>query len=489
MTSQRPNVETNKPNISNDPQKFRKIKEFGMWLKEFWGEFSQIKYGIVGLILLVLFIGIVIFEPYLVTFKGVNEHWNDITYWDTLPRSAEPVWVNWFTSKDRATHLVLDDPELDVKKVSGMQIVEGTFTYDYSFEVPPRDLNFYTRLKGNINLSVKLERPDGTTINLVQKSISAPNAKDIQITLASEATYSTYQFVKKMETPEVAQTVSKDLIDPIHILFADGKPGIYGDPQPLHGEYKIKLSAVVMGKGGMIEDPKVVVAGRVFGILGTDSSKRDLWSGVVVGTKWAMLIGLLTSCVSVIIGVVYGVTSAYFGGWVDSIMMRFWEIFVSIPMLPVLIVISSIWKPSIWSLIFMMCAFYWRGSVKTIRSMGLQIKEETYVEAAKALDASHGRIVFKHMIPQLVPYSFASMALLVPGAIVAEATISLLGLGDATIVTWGQILQNAVARGAMLQGLWWWIVPPGLFIAVMGMTFAFVGFAMDTILNPKLKTR
>jgi peptide/nickel transport system permease protein len=136
-----------------------------------------------------------------------------------------------------------------------------------------------------------------------------------------------------------------------------------------------------------------------------------------------------------------------------------------------------------------MCIFFWVGPVKTVRSMALQIKEHSYIEAAKALGASHRRILFRHMVPQLIPYSFASMALSVPGAILFEATISLIGLGDPTIVSWGQVLRDAFASGAVLQGVWWWIVPPGVAIALMGMTFAFIGFAMDTILNPKLKTR
>jgi peptide/nickel transport system permease protein len=170
-------------------------------------------------------------------------------------------------------------------------------------------------------------------------------------------------------------------------------------------------------------------------------------------------------------------------------MQRIFEIFISVPMLPVLIVMSAVFKPNIWMIIAIMCIFYWVGPVKTVRSMGLQIKEETYIEASRALGASNTRIIFKHMVPLLIPYAFASMALNVPGAIVVEATISLLGLGDATIVTWGQILQAANSGGAMLSGMWWWVVPPGLAIAFMGMTFAFVGFAMDKILNPKLKTR
>jgi peptide/nickel transport system permease protein len=170
-------------------------------------------------------------------------------------------------------------------------------------------------------------------------------------------------------------------------------------------------------------------------------------------------------------------------------MNRVYEIFVSIPLLPILIVLSAVFKPSIWIMITMMCIFFWVGPVKTVRSIALQLKENAYIEAAHGLGASHRRILFKHMIPQLVPYAFASMALAVPGAITYEASISLIGLGDATVVTWGQILFDAYSSGAVLQGIWWWIVPPGLAIALMGMTFAFIGFAMDTILNPKLKTR
>lgn len=488
MTSERANVETNKTQVPQNLPKDSRAKEMWEVFKEFWSEFSRIKYGIVGLVLLFVFLGIVVLEPVIVQHKDVNSKWNDITYWDTLPRAAAPAWTNWLSSEKKAVHETIE-PEMSIKTVQGMQIIEGTYNYSYDYDQPPRDLNFYATAQGTINLSMKLERPDGTTIDLVQKSIRAVNEKDIVITLASESSYQALQFVKKNEDPAVVPTIKKDHVDPIHVLFAKAVPGIYKNPEALKGEYTIKLSAAVMGKNAKLENSKIIAAGRVYGLFGTDTSKRDIWSGVIAGAKWAMLIGLLTSFVSVVVGIVYGVASAYFGGWVDSLMMRFWEIFVCIPMLPVLIVISAVWKPSIWSLIFMMCAFYWRGSVKVIRSMGLQIKQETYIEAAKALDASHARILFKHMIPQLIPYSFASMALMVPGAIVSEATMSLLGLGDATIVTWGQILQGAVNDGAVLQGIWWWIVPPGLFIAFMGMTFAFIGFAMDTILNPKLKTR
>jgi len=136
-----------------------------------------------------------------------------------------------------------------------------------------------------------------------------------------------------------------------------------------------------------------------------------------------------------------------------------------------------------------MSVFFWTGPVKTVYAMALSIREETYIEASRALGAGAGRLIFRHMVPLLIPYAFASMALSVPGAIVYESTVSLLGLGDATIVTWGQILHDAFTGGAVFGGLWWWVVPPGLMIALMGMTFAFIGFAMDRILHPKLRTR
>ena len=159
------------------------------------------------------------------------------------------------------------------------------------------------------------------------------------------------------------------------------------------------------------------------------------------------------------------------------------------PVLPFLIVVSAIYKPSIYTLISIICLLFWTGPYKPVYSMALQIKEETFVEAARALGSSRLRIIFRHVVPILLPYSFAVMALSIPGVIVYEASVSLLGLGDSSIVTWGQILQAALSQGAVINNLWWWVVPPGLMIALMGMSFAFIGSAMDRILHPKLKTR
>lgn len=470
-------------------RKSSKLQDIKSSLLEFWNEFKRVKYGIVGLVLLAIFVLIIVFEPLIMTFPEAGNKWKDITYWEENPRNAAPTWVNWFSAKKGAVHQYLKEPVWEVEEKSRFKLIKGTFTYDYQYDLPPTELIFKGVGKGNITFQIEMVRPDGEKINVIKKNIRSSKESDISIQLGGELTDRAYEFGKKYDSVENIARVDQHMVRPYEILFAKAQKGILSNPEALKGKYQIKVNVVAMGKDAYVKDPYLVIAGRVFGLLGTDGSKRDLWSGIISGTKWAMFIGLLTALVSVAIGVIFGVTSSYFGGWVDSLMMRVFEVFVSIPILPVLIVLSALYKPSIWNLIFIMCLFFWTGPVRTVRSMGLQIKEETYVEAARALDASHSRIIFKHMIPQLIPYAFASMALRVPTAIVYEASVSLLGLGDASIVTWGQILHDAMNNGAVLQGLWWWVVPPGLFIALMGMTFAFIGFSMDRILNPKLKTR
>jgi len=460
--------------------------DFRRSASEFWREFRKVRSGVVGLIFLAIFVCILIFEPVIVPYPEANEKWRDITYWQDLPSSAPPSWINFFTSKKRAVSESIEEYAFSETLAGAMRIQEFVFEYDYSASVAPSDVVFHASGVGKPTVVISIQRPDGLSIDLYRKQLEMSPTQDARVSIDRSAQTAAMNFGKKYSPSEGVQLQTIKTTD---VLFSEAKQGIFRSPSPLDGIYKLKVTLLLQKAEEKIEDTFVTVAGRVHGILGTDNSKRDIWSGVIAGVKWAMLIGLLTALVSVSVGVVYGVISAYVGGWKDSLMQRIFEIFISVPMLPVLIVMSAVFKPNIWVMIGIMCIFYWVGPVKTVRSMGLQIKEETYIEASKALGASNTRIIFKHMVPLLIPYAFASMALNVPGAIVVEATISLLGLGDATIVTWGQILQAANSGGAMLSGMWWWVVPPGMAIAFMGMTFAFVGFAMDKILNPKLKTR
>jgi peptide/nickel transport system permease protein len=458
------------------------------WL-DFWNEFKRVKFGVIGLILMVIFFLIVFIEPYIVPFPEASSRWRDITYWEDNPNAAPPVWINFFTSQKRAPSILIKEKTITEEQAGAMRILSADFIYDFQYDLPPKDLIFHCQMEGSPTIILSMERPDHSQIDLVKKLITSHNGRGIRISLDTNAKDKAYNFGTKYELSTDIPQVQREMVKTTDVLFAEAKEGILKDPQPLKGTYHLKVTVLLPNIKDKADNLYLSVLGGVSGLLGTDNSRRDIWSGIIAGAKWALLIGLLTAFVSISIGVIYGVMGAYLGGWGDSIMQRIFEIFVSIPLLPVLIVMSAIFKPNIWILISMMCLFFWVGPVKTVRSIGLQIKEETYIEAAQALGASSSRIIFKHMVPLLIPYAFASMALYVPMAVVYEATISLLGLGDATIVTWGQILHGASTGGAVINGLWWWVIPPGIAIALMGMTFAFIGFAMDTMLHPKLRTR
>jgi peptide/nickel transport system permease protein len=467
------------------------IKDLGFWFRDFWAEFKREGSGLVGLALLVIFVLITLFEAPLLPFKEANNRWRDITYWQDNPTNAAPVWTNLFAPKKAARTLNLNKGLKEtITDTEGNSFVQESFTYRFTADKAPLDIIIHSTIKGSVPFTVLVERPDGTDIQLFQKYIESDVPTEVRFSLNNDSKNSLFAFLKLHETSENLSRVSSGSIRSTDILFNKAREGMADSFEALKGEYRFIVKAQVVNQEQFVmQDTRLVVTGSVSGILGTDNMKRDIFSGLIAGLKWALFIGLFTSAVSVLIGVFYGIISAYYGGIVDTIMQFIYQIFVSIPLLPVLIVVSAVFKPSIWFLIGVMVIFFWPGSVMTVRSMAFQIKEETYIEAARALGAGHRRIIFNHMAPLLIPYSFASMALSVPSAIVYESSVSLLGLGDASIVTWGQILHDAMMGNAILNGLWWWVIPPGLAIAIMGMTFAFLGFAMDRILHPKLRTR
>jgi len=434
------------------------MKELLEGIKEFWKEFRRIKSGMVGLFLLIIFVLIVIFEPFLLAYPETNDRWNDITYWQDLPMNAPPVWA------------AAGYPESETLKPIDF-LTEGTyldsldFVYNFDYSAPPDDLIIALDypVPPSTFLSISVEIPDKGAIAI---SKQLPYGMSLRIPVARDS-----------DIKNVMRAIDP-YKEPMDALFSQ------------KGEYRISLLFVHNDAGfhDALKDIRINVLGKAHGLLGTDAYRRDLWSGVVAGMKWALMIGVVTAVITVLIGVFFGITSAYFGGWIDASMQRVYEVVVSMPLFPLMIVIAAIYKPNIWLVILLMCLFFWAGIQKTVRAVGLQIKEETFIEASEGFGASSRWILLRHMFPLLLPYALAEMALMVPGAIVYEASLSLIGLGDSTIVTWGQILESAFTNGAVINNLWWWVLPPGIAIVLVGMSFAFIGFALDTIVAPRLRT-
>ena len=474
-------MENKKTNSKNtNPQKQNLIVDF-------FNEFKKDKTGMIGLSILIIAILMSLFEPLILTYKEAPKRWRDINYWQDNPVSAPPVWLNFFQKEKASITSHIDAISFETNYIDGRLNYKILFEYDYNFDKSPVDLIFHLNIRGNTGLTWNIIRPDGESIILYDGLYNSTG--NLRISAFNDSKNRILRFYRE-SVPVIFSRQAESLItNPIEILFNTKKDDMANDFLALKGNYEFEITGEFSETNGEIENPYMVLVGSMSGLMGTDNMKRDIFSGLISGLKWALFIGIATSFIAVIIGVMYGIISAYFGGFVDGFMQFIYQIFIGIPVLPVMIVMSAIFKPSIWTMIAMMILFSWTGSVMTVRSMAMQLKEETYIEAARTIGAGHLRIIFNHLTPLLLPFSFASMALAVPSAIVYESSLSLLGFGDATIVTWGQILHDAMKGSAVLSGLWWWIIPPGILIAILGMSFAFLGFALDKILHPKLRNR
>ncbi len=298
------------------------------------------------------------------------------------------------------------------------------------------------------------------------------------------ATY--YEDISILDVPKGA-----DMRNPVRVLLGKPNRDNLRDPDALKGEYKISIN--IEGERVDIDDDEttyITFSGAVFGLMGTDSSRRDLWQGWVWGARWGLVAGGIVAMVSVVLSTTYGMTSAYFGGWVDEVMSRLHEIMMGLPTLPILIMLL-LWRRSIWMFILIYSLLMWRGAARVVRARGLQVAQDTYIEASKALGSGSSRIIRKHMIPQILPFAFAQAALLIPVVIMTEASLHILGLGDPGIVTWGTVLNDAHTRNVLLNPSrsWWWVLLPGIGMILVGFGFIAFGMAIERIINPKMQQR
>jgi peptide/nickel transport system permease protein len=228
--------------------------------------------------------------------------------------------------------------------------------------------------------------------------------------------------------------------------------------------------------------------GTVFGLAGTDDRRRDLMVGILWGAPVALAFGVAAGAVVVLVQTILGALGGWYGGATDEAIQRATDIFLILPILPILIVISLFYRPGIWVILFVVVAFGIVGSTtKVVRSIVLQIREEQFIEAAQAYGASRLRILFRYIMPRVMPYVFALVALSVPAFIFLEASLSFLGLGDPTLPTWGALLGDAYNGSALFYGYWWWVAFPTIGIVYTAVGFALLGYAFDKVINPRLR--
>jgi len=219
--------------------------------------------------------------------------------------------------------------------------------------------------------------------------------------------------------------------------------------------------------------------------LGTDSNARDILSQLLYGSRIAVGMSILAASMIVFIGTLIGLTSGYFGGAIDAILMRITDAAFVIPSIPFVAVLVALTRPSLFNIVFAITFLYWRSSARVVRGQVLSLKERPFVKASRASGASSFYIIRKHILPNVLPFVTFYAAIGVQGAVIAEASVSFLGFGDPGLMSWGKMLQYAFAIGAT-RVAWWWVIPPGTMISLLVLSVYLLRRGYEEVVNPRL---
>ena len=238
---------------------------------------------------------------------------------------------------------------------------------------------------------------------------------------------------------------------------------------------------------GIDPDIRYSVGPSATHILGTDNVGRDIFAQLLEGAKIAFIVGLSSAFFSIVLGTLIGMVAGYAGGIIDSILMRLADIIMVMPSLVILLILASLFGQfNIWLIVFIIAVLRWPAVSRVIRSQTLSLKGRPFIEASRVAGASHMRIIFRHIMPNVLPLAFLYMTFRVTSAILVEAALSFLGFGDPSQVSWGMMLQWVWKSGHMFQAPYW-LIPPGLGISLLTLAFYMLGRAMEEVLEPRLR--
>jgi peptide/nickel transport system permease protein len=447
-------------------------------IRQFW----RLKSGVAGVIILLFLIALSLYAAVAVPLESFKQ-WNNPNYWIKYPKAAMPSWINVFSPTKEPEHLILRNAVIRKGLEEGITTLNYSYKLTFNYDYFPSDfmINYAVQYGSTPPLvDVELLRPDGNSFAITSSSLPSPQG---QRYVFRDTIFSTENEIRDNLRNYLDRfSYDVDITRPQVMLFsAKDKPSV------LKGIYTLKVTFSFFDQDDRVLNSEFILGGKVYGLLGTDELRHDLSIGILWGTPVALFIGLSVAIVSTFIGLFYGLIAAYKGKRIEPIMTTIVHIVINIPVLFILIILAITIGRSLFLIVGFFILFGWIGMALISRSMGLQIKSDVYIEAAKLMGESDTKIIFRHIIPQLLPFAFATIALSVPTAILGESGLSFIGLGDPTIPTWGVILHDAQSANAAARGMWWWILPPGIMIGITSVSFVLISRALESIVNPKMK--
>lgn len=463
----------------------REFRILGMTPGEIWRGFISTATGKIALAFFVIMLGFSIYA--LVALPpNFGALWNTPSYWQANPKYAPPAWVNAFAGNAYAPQLTIARFNFTRGESGGVGYAAVAFSVDFSHKTPWRDIYLIVNNPAVYNTTtaplayLTVVRPDGRKIELGPVSV---NSQFVPLGFSPQAVSQINAFYSQAFGLNGAAPSGSSAIPYIFYTVKGGRL------EPLEGTYKFTLILYTFSPGvRLAEDQiKLIFEGNVYGLMGTDFMGHDLWLGLLAGFPIDLAVGLVTAAIVVTLAVLIGIIAAFYGGIVDEALTRVTDFFILLPAFPLLIVFSVLFQWNIWNAIIFLAVVSWGGSARIIRAMVMQIKSSQFIETAVAAGASRLWILRNHILPMVMPYTLYLLVVNVPGGILTLSAINFLNLAGAELPTWGNILAYANEFGALTSGYWWWVVPPGLLITFVAVTFIFVALSLEPVVNPRLR--
>ena len=446
-------------------------------LVKFLKELLRYPLGAVGLaticIMIAIAAGTMIFIPYekILLFwrgQGTEEFENN---WIKNPRYAQPEWVNWFRKEKLPVTQIINSKDLNAEITTEQASKDTTeisipFRFNFTADELPQDLILF------------LTSSSKNKTALVALSLQAPDGRKFDLGTMSVKSQANYYLSLDQRLMRRLQATNN-----IRAIFGDPTSGL---TKTIRGVYELDVTAFLFEPGSTLE-VEAVLYGQVFGLAGTDNMRRDLSLALLWGLPVALTFGILGAILTNLLAMGLAAMGVWFSGWTDSLIQRISEVNMILPTLPIIILVYLMVSKSIWVIMAALVVLSIFGSaLKNYRAVFLQIKEAPYMESAQSYGASSWRIIWRYLIPPVLPVLIPQMVIMVPVYVFYEATLAFLGVSDPNLPTWGKVIYEALASHA-IEDYPFWLFEPLVLIVITSLAFAFLGLALDRMFNPRLR--
>jgi peptide/nickel transport system permease protein len=418
--------------------------------------------------------------------QNVAFAWNNPQSWTGNPISAAPTWVSVLGVRVSPSIVGrLSNWQLTNLTAGATHIFEynSNLSFSWNSGALPQDALFIPEYHGTAaSATVSWTKPDEKPITIQISGISSgteydANTVDFKNALNQFIVTQTGQYPTGLTKSEAMAS----------LFDKNGKSLLSGVVD--QGGYEVQVQILSTNPLNFSSGSTFNIIGTSYGSMGTDYYGRPISLGLLAGLPNALELGVITSLAAVVGGVIFGGLSGYFGGRKDNLMQWITIVFLALPALNFLVVLSYSTTLSLLEEGLLISFLSWPFFAIIARTVALSIKSQTYIQADKAMGISAYRSFFSHFMPRLIPVTIAYTVLGIPAGILLAETLGFLGIQPPNLITWGSILDGAFYNEAALYGWWWWVVFPGLMIVITAVPFVLMGFSLEKIIAPRVSNK